>query len=214
MDGQYGPALPVYTVAVCRGVPDWARIKRVRLPYSLWRGTAPETDFSMAYDPLTGFYVRMCCREKDPRIVTPADDGPVWEDSCMEAFLNFDPGRGDAYLNLETNAAGALLCEFGAEKAERTKLAALGVPRPTIRALREADGWRADFFIPLATVRALYGRDSFAAGDTLRGNFYKCGDKTAQPHYGAWAPIAHDTPLFHLPPFFGVLVIGAENGAQ
>ena len=47
MDGQYGPALPVYTVAVCRGVPDWARIKRVRLPYSLWRGTAPETDFAM-----------------------------------------------------------------------------------------------------------------------------------------------------------------------
>ena len=42
-------------------------------------------------------------------------------------------------------------------------------------------------------------------GMTLRANFYKCGDDTAQPHYIAWNAVDHPTPNFHLPQYFGEL---------
>ena len=31
----------------------------------------------------------------------------------------------------------------------------------------------------------------------IRANFYKCGDKTAHPHYVSWAPINTPQPDFH-----------------
>ncbi len=40
---------------------------------------------------------------------------------------------------------------------------------------------------------------------TMRGNFYKCGDETPQPHYISWNPIDMPTPNFHVPQFFGTL---------
>lgn len=42
---------------------------------------------------------------------------------------------------------------------------------------------------------------------TLRGNFYKCGDLTSEPHYLSWAPITFPRPNFHLPAFFGTLIL-------
>ena len=44
-------------------------------------------------------------------------------------------------------------------------------------------------------------------GFTLRGNFYKCGDLTSEPHYLSWAPITFERPSFHLPAFFGNLIL-------
>ena len=207
-------ALPVYSVAMCRFPPDWAEVEAVRLPYSLWKGKAPETLAAMVYDPEEGFRVRMTCRETSPQAVYAQQDDPVWEDSCLEAFLNFAPEAGSAYLNLEVNARGAMRCEFGARRGARTRLTVLGVVRPTVCIREEKTYWQAEFFVPLATVKALFGRESFAPGDVLRGNFYKCGDRTAQPHYGAWAPIDYETPLFHLPACFGTLVIGAADGGK
>ena len=37
----------------------------------------------------------------------------------------------------------------------------------------------------------------------LRVNFYKCADKTKQPHYLSWQPIPLPQPNFHCPQFFG-----------
>ncbi|MDD6236825.1 MAG: carbohydrate-binding family 9-like protein, partial [Clostridiales bacterium] len=41
----------------------------------------------------------------------------------------------------------------------------------------------------------------------LRGNFYKCGDKTKHPHFGMWNPINNEFPDFHLPQFFGRIIL-------
>jgi hypothetical protein len=208
MDKTDSAPKPVYTVDICRFPPDWTRVKHVRLEHSLWLGTAPETHAAMVFDPAEGFRVHMTCLERAPRSVYTAQDDPVWEDSCMEAFLNFAPESGDAYINLETNALGAMRCEFGTHRGGRAKLADMPLTRPTASARQAENSWEAEFFIPLDTVKTLFGTDSFSPGDILRGNFYKCGDGTARPHYGAWAPIEHETPLFHLPAYFGTLVIG------
>ena len=39
----------------------------------------------------------------------------------------------------------------------------------------------------------------------MRGNFYKCGDHTVNPHWGSWAPV--DKVDFHVPLLFGDLEI-------
>jgi hypothetical protein len=41
----------------------------------------------------------------------------------------------------------------------------------------------------------------------MRGNFYKCGDKTIHPHYGCWSPIELPKPDFHCSDFFGEIIL-------
>jgi hypothetical protein len=153
---------PVYTVGICASPPDWTRVERAALEHSLWLGTAPETDAAMVFDPAEGFRVRMTCRESAPRAEYTAQDDPVWEDSCMEAFLNFAPEAGDAYINLEANAQGAMRCEFGDRRDGRAKLADMPLRRPSVTARQTAGFWEVEFFIPLSTVKVLFGRDRFS----------------------------------------------------
>jgi Carbohydrate-binding family 9 len=40
-------------------------------------------------------------------------------------------------------------------------------------------------------------------GKKCKANFYKCGDKLAQPHFLAWNRIETPEPDFHQPAFFG-----------
>lgn len=59
--------------------------------------------------------------------------------------------------------------------------------------------------------RRIYGRD-VRPGQRAAGNFYKCGDETEFPHYGAWSPVRTLSPDFHRPEFFGTLVFGRRYG--
>ena len=51
-------------------------------------------------------------REASVRAVAKADNGRVWEDSCVEFFSM--PAGDDIYYNVECNCAGALLVGGGA----------------------------------------------------------------------------------------------------
>ncbi len=56
-----------------------------------------------------------------------------------------------------------------------------------------------------------YGRE-VKPGLEGRANFYKCGDETEFPHYGAWS-LRDGGPDFHRPEFFGSIVFGNKlNG--
>ncbi|MCK7480493.1 MAG: carbohydrate-binding family 9-like protein [Candidatus Moduliflexus flocculans] len=52
---------------------------------------------------------------------------------------------------------------------------------------------------------SIYGRE-IDAGCRSAANFYKCGDETEFPHYGAWSPVETPAPDFHRPEFFGEIV--------
>ena len=53
---------------------------------------------------------------------------------------------------------------------------------------------------------ALYGQPfAFEVGHKMEGNFYKCGDHTASPHWGSWVPMPRLD--FHDPDSFGTFVI-------
>ena len=72
---------------------------------------------------------------------------------------------------------------------------------------RTEDGLEITYRIPFDFIRLFYPDFSAGSGTVLRGNFCKCGNLTVQKHYLLWNPIESDTPNFHLPEYFGVLVL-------
>lgn len=49
----------------------------------------------------------------------------------------------------------------------------------------------------------LMGVDPSALPEKIFGNFCKCADETAYPHYLTWNPIDLPQPNYHCPEFFG-----------
>jgi len=145
----------------------------------------------------------------DLRAQNLEDNGRQWEDSCVEVFIK-DPEE-DTYYNFEINALGKVLACSGADRHGR-------VARPAeemeeILRFGQLEGgpldeggiwtWRVGVVIPFE----LIGVDPENLPDSIRANFYKCGDKTAHPHYLSWSPIETPKPDFHRPEFFGELLL-------
>lgn len=146
----------------------------------------------------------------DLRARNTEDNGRQWEDSCVEVFIQ-DPEDGN-YYNFEINALGKVLACTGPDRHNRT-------PRPVeemedILRFSQVEGgpieeegihtWRVGVIIPFY----LIGIDPENLPGAIRANFYKCGDKTAHPHYLSWSPVETLRPDFHRPEFFGELILG------
>ena len=142
------------------------------------------------------------------RAVTTEDQGPVWEDSCVEFFCQV-PGD-DYYCNFECNCIGAMV---GSRRRSRSDDVQPFTPEQMARierkctyarkAFEEKDGmfeWEVEERIPLDLI---FGNRKPELPQVLRANFYKCADKTKKPHYVSWQPIELPTPNFHCPQFFG-----------
>jgi hypothetical protein len=143
---------------------------------------------------------------------------PVYEDSCVEIFLQPRPGLG--YLNFEMNCGGALLASHVTDhrrvpggfaaftrlpEAEAAQVRVRSsLPRTVDPELASPLEWQLSFFIPLALLETYVGGGlAPLAGRSWRANLYKCGDKTSHPHWASWAPLAERN--FHLPHCFGTL---------
>ena len=146
----------------------------------------------------------------DLRARNTEDNGRQWEDSCVEVFIQ-DPEDGN-YYNFEINALGKVLACTGPDRHNRT-------PRPVeemedILRFSQVEGgpieeegihtWRVGVVIPFR----LLGIDLERLPRSIRANFYKCGDKTAHPHFLSWSPVETPKPDFHRPEFFGELILG------
>ena len=148
----------------------------------------------------------------DLRVQNLSDRGRIWEDSTCEFFVQV-PGS-DEYINFEVNAAGRLLACRGTGRNDRvplpdealaqivriTAVDGLNVTEP----IDYAGGlwnWRIMLVIPFEVI----GADPDALPEKLRGNFYKCGDLTAHPHFASWSPVGTEHPDFHRPEYFGEL---------
>ena len=67
-------------------------------------------------------------------------------------------------------------------------------------------GWLVEFVIPFKFLKE-YEAAAGVIGQQIKGNFYKCGDETKYPHYGCWNRIDMNSPNFHLPQYFGTLIL-------
>lgn len=159
-------------------------------------------------------YVLFSVEAEQVRALHTRDLEAVCEDSCVEFFLaNAENTR---YWNFEFNAIGT--CNASVRKDKKTDVRRLSeaelqsiVRFPSLGTAPIADtgapvAWSLLVGIPLA----LIGCEE-EIPPTLRGNFYKCGDKTVRPHYLSWNPIPTPAPNYHLPQYFGELRVGAWN---
>ena len=189
--------------------PNWNELPVFAVEEYVWGGAyRPATWAQMAVVENEGLRVRMTTQEANPRAVYTQNYDPVYKDSCMECFINFAPENETAgYLNCEVNANGAILLGYGVGREERATLPELGLPVPVVRIEKTADAWSCEYTIPMETIRTIFGIAGLEAGRVVKVNFYKCGDDTAVPHFGSWAPITAAGPDFHRPECFQSLVI-------
>ncbi len=158
-----------------------------------------------------GFFVRFKAFETNPRAVNSAVNSPVYEDSCLEAFLAPVPGR-DEYINLEMNSRGVYLLQFGSEREQRVFADTVTDISPSVKPFWGDGFWGLDAFIPNALISALYGIDFDIFPGEIRGNFCKCGDKTETAHYAVLFPVDKLPPGFHNPRCFGIISIENSGG--
>jgi len=126
----------------------------------------------------------------------------------MEFFFCPD-GTSNRYFNFEWNLNGCLFLGIGEGRGDRVRLVMPdGAERFAFSASRTADGWELFYRIPLAFVQQYFPQCEFSAGAVIRANCYKCGDKTAQPHYLSWNPVTSEQPDFHRPCDFGEMILG------
>lgn len=196
-----------YTVSRIEGEPDWDAIPTAEIDNQQWTAPVDIAAYAqLCYDD-EAFYVRMRADEAEIRAEYPQSDllANTYEDSCLEFFIMPVPGD-DRYLNFEFNPNCAVGVQIGAERANRTRLVRTDDVYQA-EATRTDGGWEITYRIPFDFIRQFYPGFTAESGLVLRGNFYKCGNLTANKHYLSWNPVDSDTPNFHLPESFGELVL-------
>jgi hypothetical protein len=167
----------------------------------------PVTAARMAVDGMA-LYVYMETSETGARAEERGFSGQVYTDSCMELFLMPDPAHSPRYLNWEFNPRGAMYLSLGTSRYDREDLRVEQyIKLFQVKAELRNDGWQLGYRIPLDFLRPYFPAMEWSSGSMMRGNFYKCGDKTSHPHYGCWSPIDLPKPDFHCPEFFGDLIL-------
>jgi len=142
----------------------------------------------------------------------------VCDDACVESFVQ--PKRDAGYFNFEMNCGGHLLLYYvedptrtGDDFKKRTavpwdlarRIAIYhSLPEVVLPERQEPTAWRVEYAIPLAVFEEYVGPLGALSGQTWRGNFFKCAEKSSHPHWAAWAPIGPELN-FHVPEFFGAL---------
>lgn len=169
----------------------------------------PQTRVKVAHTA-DRLYIRYDVRGSQLRAMASQDQGEVWCDSCVEFFCQ---AEGDThYMNYETNCIGRMLasrrrsrtedvCPLSAEQMARIdRYSTVGN-----ECFEERDGefeWGICIAIPLDLI--MQGRQiEFPL--RLRGNFYKCADKTRTVHFVSWNEIGTAHPDFHCPEYFGAI---------
>ncbi len=142
------------------------------------------------------------------RVANHQDFGSVWEDSCVEFFMQREGESG--YRNFECNILGVLLSRHHESRekgvSQRSLMASI-FRHGTIHHRYEMDNQVTDWTMYLEIPKKALGfaEHESLGGQKIRANFYKCGDKTPEPHYLSWNPIDLPSPNFHTPQFFGLL---------
>ena len=117
---------------------------------------------------------------------------------------------GEGYFNFEMNCIGTMLAAKRTSKADArhfgpelmAQIRNFGtLKHEVIDSQEEGQTWWRVEMIPFSVL----GLNEAPA--SLRGNFYKCGDKCAVPHFLSWSEIGLPAPNFHCPDFFGEITL-------
>lgn len=178
-----------------------------------WSGAFP-------YKPDVSFAIAHCSdaillyfkvSEESVRACGGRDRDRIWEDSCVEFFL--EPELNGGYYNFEFNCIGRLYSAFGADRSEREFLpdscyemifreGTLGSEAFEEKPFKGE--WELAAKIPVSCL--IHHSISKLDSMKMRANFYKCGDLLSKPHFVSYSPIDTPRPDFHRPEFFADII--------
>lgn len=194
----------------------WQNVPALEIAYFRPEGSVhrPQTHCKLLYDR-ERLYGIFRVADQYVRCVNTEFLADVYKDSCVELFLQ--PKSTDGYFNFEFNCGGALLASYITDPSR------IGGLIKECRPLTEDDDyqiqryhslpaiieteitskqdWVLEFSIPFTVIKKYAGALGEISGQIWRGNFYKCGNETSHPHWGAWSEIFELN--FHLPACFG-----------
>lgn len=162
----------------------------------------PEVTFAILYDD-NGIGIKYICRENNiVANTTFHNDVDIYQDSCVEYFLNLSPDTTDKYLNFELSVTGFMHLGFGANRYDRI-IQEIDFSVFHIDTKLTDGGWEAKFYIPFSVAKNYYATIS----PEFLGNIQKCVEATEQPHFGCWNRITTETPDFHVSEDFGKFIL-------
>ena len=174
-------------------------VEPFRVEHLLWGTTQiPETYGYLGFVPSDGFYLKMVCKEKNPLRVYEKNQDPVYRDSAMEAFFQFDSERerntNALYLNLEVNANGALRAEYGEERIYRTYFTPEEMEKFDCKTTIDEESWSMKLHLPIAILEKIYGPLHLDVGSSFWCNFYKISEAAEIPVTAETASSTAKTP--------------------
>ncbi len=192
----------IYAVEVPKGMAPkidgqlddniWKRAQKVTLGHRLGTDKPPTqwTTAQVAYDN-ENLYIAFDCREDRMdllRIAHKDPSAPVWQDDCVEVFIQPDvSGQPSYYFHAVVNPLGVGWDDYGYHSRWRSS------------AHRGEKGWTVEMAIPFATI----GAKSPKRGDCFGINFNR--EERAHSETTSWAPVRGG---FHEPDRFGRIVFG------
>ncbi|RYG08040.1 MAG: hypothetical protein EOO07_26305 [Chitinophagaceae bacterium] len=167
----------------------------------------PEAYFSIAYND--ALFVKFYVTEDDIRAIYKNTNDPVYEDSCVEFFIALK--NSDKYYNFEFNCFGTCLLGYGNSKENRQLVSPKIIKsiktetliKPEYRMIGRLITWQLTIVVPLNVF--CFDFLQSLENQSVKANFYKCGDETDKKHYLSWKHVDAPKPDFHQPESFGTL---------
>ena len=161
----------------------------------------PSVKFYLAHDN-GSLFIFYLVDEENVKATYLKDNDSVWEDSCVEAFIS--PSLYEGYYNFEFSCIGTALAGYGKKKNTRkrwddVRMKQIQRSSSLNKSIAGKENISAEWWLQ-ATIP--FDLINCKRGQTIYANFYKCGDKTKQPHFLSWQPISTLQPDFHQPKYF------------
>lgn len=160
-----------YPILILDSRSEIEKAKEFQILHYNWGGDyRPNTYGRMGVLRDKGLAVRMTCEEIPPEAVCHTNNGPVYQDSAMEFFFCLDSSR-TGYFNFEINSAGAVLAQFGPDRAHREFLSGelLATCDCCVQVLE--DSWQVDLFVPFSLIQVHWKRNPTTCRLCLGGTF-------------------------------------------
>lgn len=182
--------------------PVWEQVESLQIDCFPWEGYCETVKASAkAVYSEYGITVRFETNDRPLYAIQNKENSDVYRDSCVEFF--FRPEEEERYINLEINPLGALYTAFGYWQDKDRNVVEVNKKDFQLVSYIEWDKWYLQVTVPFYFWEQYFGK----MPKEFRANFYKCGDDTCHQHYQCWNPIEWEQPKFHLPQFFGKLIL-------
>ena len=183
---------------------DWSKVPALNIDTCLWLPDAGvSAQARLCYDA-EAIYVHFNVKEANIRAEETGDIGRPCEDSCVEFF--FCPVlENKYYFNIEMNPNRCIYLGIGSNRHDLCRMIQHDKNPLAAEVAMTEDGWQLTYRIPVAFIQRFFPEFKAESGAMMRGNFYKCGDSTVQPHYYSWNPVETENPDFHQSAYYGKL---------